>query len=88
MGGPVELAGDKLRAIVERIEHVEDEIRELNEAKKEIYLEVQAVETRQHRPKLRTTTARLGQSCMLMQIKSYAPSGHYSAESIGFHVTV
>ena len=25
MGGPVELAGDKLRAIVERIEHVEDE---------------------------------------------------------------
>jgi uncharacterized protein (UPF0335 family) len=42
MGGPVELAGDKLRAIVERIEHVEDEIRELNEAKKEIYLEAKS----------------------------------------------
>ena len=36
MDGPVELAGDKLRAIVERIENVEDEIRGLNEAKKEI----------------------------------------------------
>ena len=33
MGGPTELAGDQLRAIVERIEHVEEEIRELNEAK-------------------------------------------------------
>ena len=42
MGGPVELAGDKLRAIVERIENVEDEIRELNEAKKEIYLEARS----------------------------------------------
>ena len=42
MGGPVELAGDKLRAIVERIEHDEDEIRELNEAKKEIYLEAKS----------------------------------------------
>ena len=42
MGGPVELAGDTLRAIVERIEHVEDEIRELNEAKKEIYLEAKS----------------------------------------------
>jgi uncharacterized protein (UPF0335 family) len=42
MGGPVELAGDKLRAIVERIEHVEDEIRELNEGKKEIYLEAKS----------------------------------------------
>jgi uncharacterized protein (UPF0335 family) len=39
MGGPVEVAGEQLRAIVERIEHVEDEIKELNEAKKEIYLE-------------------------------------------------
>jgi uncharacterized protein (UPF0335 family) len=42
MGGPVELAGDKLRAIVERIENVEDEIRGLNEAKKEIYLEAKS----------------------------------------------
>jgi uncharacterized protein (UPF0335 family) len=35
----VGIAGDQLRAIVERIEHVEDEIKELTEAKKEIYLE-------------------------------------------------
>src|SRR6516164_11370569 len=42
MGGPVEVAGDQLRAIVERIEHVEEEIRELNEAKKEIYLEAKS----------------------------------------------
>ena len=28
MGGPVEVAGDQLRAIVERIEHVEEEIKE------------------------------------------------------------
>jgi uncharacterized protein (UPF0335 family) len=42
MGGPTEVAGDQLRAIVERIEHVEEEIRELNEAKKEIYLEAKS----------------------------------------------
>jgi uncharacterized protein (UPF0335 family) len=42
MGGPVEVAGDQLRAIVERIEHVEEEIKELNEAKKEIYLEAKS----------------------------------------------
>jgi uncharacterized protein (UPF0335 family) len=42
MGGPVEVAGDQLRAIVERIEHVEEEIRELNEAKKEIFLEAKS----------------------------------------------
>jgi uncharacterized protein (UPF0335 family) len=41
-GGPVEVAGDQLRAIVERIEHVEEEIKELNEAKKEIYLEAKS----------------------------------------------
>jgi uncharacterized protein (UPF0335 family) len=34
-----EVAGDQLRAIVERIEQVEEEIKELTEAKKEIYLE-------------------------------------------------
>jgi uncharacterized protein (UPF0335 family) len=39
MSGPVGIAGDQLRAIVERIEHVEEEIKELSEAKKEIYLE-------------------------------------------------
>jgi len=38
MSGPVEVAGDQLRAIVERIEHVEEEIKELTEAKKEIGL--------------------------------------------------
>ena len=42
MGGPVEVAGDQLRAIVERIEHIEGEISELNEAKKEIYLEAKS----------------------------------------------
>jgi uncharacterized protein (UPF0335 family) len=36
---PGEVAGDQLRTIVERIENVEEEIRELNEAKKEIYAE-------------------------------------------------
>jgi uncharacterized protein (UPF0335 family) len=39
MSGPVGIAGDQLRAIVERIENVEDEIKELTEAKKEIYQE-------------------------------------------------
>jgi uncharacterized protein (UPF0335 family) len=33
------VAGDQLRAIVERIERIEEEIRELTEGKKEIYLE-------------------------------------------------
>jgi uncharacterized protein (UPF0335 family) len=42
MGEPVEVAGDQLRAIVERIEHLEDEIKELTEAKKEIYLEAKS----------------------------------------------
>ena len=42
MGGPVEVAGDQLRAIVERIERVEEEIRELNEAKKEIFQEAKS----------------------------------------------
>jgi uncharacterized protein (UPF0335 family) len=39
MSEPVGIAGDQLRAIVERIEHVEEEIKELTEAKKEIYQE-------------------------------------------------
>ena len=34
-----EIAGDKLRAIVERIERIEEEIKELNEGRKEIYFE-------------------------------------------------
>ena len=36
MSGPVEVAGDQLRTIVERIEKVEEELKELSEAKKEI----------------------------------------------------
>jgi uncharacterized protein (UPF0335 family) len=39
MDGPVDVAGDQLRAIVERIENIEAEIKELTEAKKEIFLE-------------------------------------------------
>jgi uncharacterized protein (UPF0335 family) len=39
MSGPDEVAGDQLRTIVERIEHIEEEIKELTEARKEIYLE-------------------------------------------------
>jgi uncharacterized protein (UPF0335 family) len=39
MGGPTEVAGDQLRAIVERIERIDEEIKELNEGKKEIYQE-------------------------------------------------
>jgi len=42
MGGPVEVAGDQLRAIIERIEHIEGEISELTEAKKEIYQEAKS----------------------------------------------
>jgi len=39
MSEPGEVAGDQLRAIVDRIEQVEEEIKELSEARKEIYLE-------------------------------------------------
>ena len=39
MGGPVDVPGDQLRTIVERIEHIEKEISELNEGKKEIYFQ-------------------------------------------------
>ena len=39
MNGPSELAGGQLRAIIERIESVEEEIKNLTEGKKEIYLE-------------------------------------------------
>jgi uncharacterized protein (UPF0335 family) len=39
MSGPADVAGDQLRTIVERIEQVEEEIRELTEAKKEIFFE-------------------------------------------------
>src|SRR5262249_31358538 len=39
MKGIGAVPADQLRSIVERIEHVEEELRELAEAKKEIYLE-------------------------------------------------
>jgi uncharacterized protein (UPF0335 family) len=39
MSGSGEVAGDQLRAVVERIENIEEEIKELTEARKEIYLE-------------------------------------------------
>ena len=42
MSGPIGVAGDQLCAIVERIEHVEEEIKELTDAKKEIYLEAKS----------------------------------------------
>jgi len=39
MSASVDVAGDQLRAIIERIEIIEEEIKELAEAKKEVYLE-------------------------------------------------
>ncbi|MGO9431093.1 DUF2312 domain-containing protein [Rhodoblastus sp.] len=33
------IAGERIRSIVERIEHIEEEIKALNEGKKEIFLE-------------------------------------------------
>ena len=39
MSEPNGVAGDQLRGIVERIEQVEEEIKELSDARKEIYLE-------------------------------------------------
>jgi uncharacterized protein (UPF0335 family) len=35
----VGIAGDRIRSIVERIEHIEEEIKALNEGKKEVFLE-------------------------------------------------
>jgi uncharacterized protein (UPF0335 family) len=39
MSEPVGLAGDRLRSFVERIEHIEEEIKGLNEGKKDVYVE-------------------------------------------------
>jgi uncharacterized protein (UPF0335 family) len=39
MGGPVDISGDQLRTIVERIEKIEEEIGELSEGKREIFQE-------------------------------------------------
>ena len=35
----VGIAGDRIRSIVERIEHIEEEIKALNEGKKEVFAE-------------------------------------------------
>jgi uncharacterized protein (UPF0335 family) len=42
MGGPVDVPGKQLRALVERIEQVESEIKDLTEAKKEIFAEAKS----------------------------------------------
>ena len=42
MGGPAEVSGDQLRTIVKRIEHIEEEIKELNEGKREIFQEAKS----------------------------------------------
>jgi len=39
MSGPGGVAGDQLRAFVERIEHVDEEIKALTQDKKDIYTE-------------------------------------------------
>lgn len=39
MSGSDVIGGNQLRAIVERIENIEEEIKELTEAKKDVYLE-------------------------------------------------
>ena len=39
MSGSDVVGGNQLRAIVERIENIEEEMKELTEAKKEVYLE-------------------------------------------------
>jgi uncharacterized protein (UPF0335 family) len=39
MSGPGGVAGDQLRAFVERIEHIEEEIKGLTEDKKEVFAE-------------------------------------------------
>ncbi len=39
MTDTVGIAGDRILSIIERIEHIEEEIKALNEGKKEIFLE-------------------------------------------------
>ena len=39
MSGPGGIAGDRLRAFVERIERIEEDIKGLNEDKKDVYAE-------------------------------------------------
>ena len=42
MGGRVEISGSQMRSLVERIEQIEGEIKELTEGKKEIFLEAKS----------------------------------------------
>ena len=42
MGGPSDIPGDQLRTIVERIEHIDEAIKELNEGKREIFTEAKS----------------------------------------------
>jgi uncharacterized protein (UPF0335 family) len=42
MSGPEDIEGDQLRGLVERIENVEEQIKELTEDKKEIYAEAKS----------------------------------------------
>ena len=39
MAGSVGIAGDRIRSFVERIEHIEEELKALNEGKKEVFAE-------------------------------------------------
>jgi uncharacterized protein (UPF0335 family) len=43
MSGSDVVGGNQLRGIVERIENIEEEIKELTEAKKEVYLEAKGM---------------------------------------------
>ncbi len=42
MADTVGIAGDRIRSFIERVEHIEEEIKALNEAKKEIFLEAKS----------------------------------------------
>ena len=39
MSGSVGIAGDRIRSLIERVEHIEEEIKALNEGKKEVFAE-------------------------------------------------
>jgi uncharacterized protein (UPF0335 family) len=42
MSGPADIPGDQLRTIVERIERIDEEIKDLNEGKREIFAEAKS----------------------------------------------
>jgi uncharacterized protein (UPF0335 family) len=39
MSNSVGIAGDRIRSFIERVEHIEEELKELNEGKKEVFAE-------------------------------------------------